>query len=37
VMLEPDVRESFADSDSVNKTLRTLISLVPEKRKAAEA
>jgi hypothetical protein len=36
VMLEPDVREYFPDSDAVNKTLRTLISLVPEKRKAME-
>jgi hypothetical protein len=36
VMLEPDVREYFPDSDAVNKTLRTLISLVLEKRKATE-
>ena len=33
VMLEPDVRRYFPDSDAVNKALRTLISLVPEKRK----
>jgi hypothetical protein len=36
VMLEPDVREYFPDSDAVNKTLRTLISLVPEKRRIPE-
>lgn len=36
VVLEPDVRQYFPDSDAVNKALRTLISLVPEKRKAAE-
>jgi hypothetical protein len=36
VMLEPDVREYFPDSDAVNQALRTLISLVPEKRQAAE-
>ena len=32
VMLEPDVRQYFPDSDAVNKALRALISLVPEKR-----
>jgi hypothetical protein len=31
VMLEPDVREYFPDSESVNNALRTLISLVPAK------
>jgi len=36
VMLEPDVREYFPDSDAVNNTLRTLISLVPEKRRIPE-
>jgi hypothetical protein len=36
VMLEPDVREYFPDSDAVNQTLRTLISLVSEKRQATE-
>ena len=36
VMLEPDVREYFPDSDAVNKTLRALISLVPEKRRIPE-
>jgi hypothetical protein len=36
-MLEPDVREYFSDSDSVNKALRILISIRPKKarRKAA--
>ena len=33
VMLEPDVRKYFPDSDSVNKTLRSLIDLVPGKKK----
>lgn len=32
VMLEPDVRQYFSDSDTVNKALRVLISLVPEER-----
>lgn len=36
VMLEPDVREYFPDSEAVNKTLRTLISLVPEKDRIPE-
>ena len=30
VMLEPDVREYFPDSESVNKALRALISLIPK-------
>ena len=29
VMLEPDVREYFPNSESVNKALRSLISLIP--------
>ena len=33
VILEPDVYEYFPNSQAVNQTLRTLISLVPEKRK----
>jgi hypothetical protein len=37
VMLEPDVREYSPDSDAVNRTLRTLISLVPEKTKTTES
>jgi len=37
VLLEPDVREYFPDSESVNRTLRSLIMLVPMsvKRKRA--
>lgn len=31
VMLEPDVREYFPDSESVNKALRSLITLIPRK------
>ena len=31
VMLEPDVRAYFPNSDAVNKTLRSLIALVPAK------
>jgi len=33
VMLEPDVREYFSDSESVNKALRSLIGLIPRKRR----
>ncbi len=36
VMLEPDVREYFPDSETVNKALRSLIALIPEKRQAIE-
>lgn len=32
VMLEPDVREYFPDSQTVNRALRTLIDLVPDKK-----
>lgn len=35
VILAPDVQKYFPDSESVNATLRTLIKLVPFKRKAA--
>ena len=31
VMLEPDVREYFPDSEAVNSALRSLISLIPDK------
>ncbi len=31
VMLEPDVRKYFATSDAVNRALRMLISVFPEK------
>lgn len=37
VMLEPDVRQYFPDSDTVNKALRVLISLVPAERKVAKS
>lgn len=36
VMLEPDVRPYFPDSESVNKALRGLIALIPEKRQTIE-
>ncbi len=35
VVLEPDVWEYFPDSQSVNRALRALIALTPEKRKMA--
>ena len=31
VVLDPDVRAYFPDSESVNRTLRSLIALIPEK------
>lgn len=34
VVLEPDVRAYFPDSESVNTALRCLIPLLPKKRKA---
>ena len=34
VMLEPDVRAYFPDSESVNSALRCLIPLLPQKPKA---
>ena len=34
VLLEPDVREYFPDSEAVNKALRGLISLIPKNSKA---
>ncbi len=33
VMLDPDVRQYFPDSEAVNNALRCLISLMPKKRK----
>ena len=33
VVLAPDVREYFSDSESVNAALRSLIALIPKKRK----
>jgi predicted peptidase len=35
VILEPDVRQLFPDSDSVNATLRSLIQLIPKKLRKA--
>jgi hypothetical protein len=32
VVLEPDVRKYFSTSESVNKAVRSLISLIPDKR-----
>ncbi len=32
VMLEPDVRKFFPTSEDVNKVLRTLITLIPDKK-----
>ena len=37
VVLEPDVREYFPDSESVNKALRSLIVLIPTKRRRRKA
>jgi len=34
VMLEPDVREYFPTSESVNETLRTLIAIAPAQKAA---
>jgi hypothetical protein len=31
ILLDPDIREYFPDSESVNRTLRSLITLVPMK------
>ncbi|MFW0859910.1 MAG: hypothetical protein AAGB97_07105 [Dehalococcoidia bacterium] len=33
VMLEPEIREYFPDSEAVNKALRCLIPLLPKKRR----
>lgn len=33
VMLEPDVRKYFSTSESVNRTLRSLIAIIPEKKR----
>ncbi len=35
IVLEPDVRRYFPDSDSVNTALRSLIQLIPSHRKSA--
>jgi hypothetical protein len=34
VTLDPDVQEYFPDSEAVNRALRTLISIVPQKKSA---
>ncbi len=36
VLLEPDVREYFPDSDAVNNALRGLITLIPKNRKTVK-
>lgn len=33
VMLEPDVRKYFPNSESVNKALRSLIEIIPSKKR----
>jgi len=33
VLLAPDVREYFPDSEAVNEALRSLITLIPKKRR----
>jgi hypothetical protein len=35
VMLEPDVRKYFSDSESVNRVLRSLIAIIPSKRRTS--
>ncbi len=35
VMLEPDVKKYFTDSESVNKALRSLISIIPSKKRSS--
>ena len=37
VVLEPDVRRYFTDSESVNKVLRSLIAIIPAKRRKTAA
>ena len=37
VTLDPDVRDYFPDSESVNRALRSLIELIPEKKKRQAA
>jgi hypothetical protein len=34
VMLAPDVRKYFTSSDSVNKALRSLIAIIPSKKRS---
>ena len=35
VLLEPDVRKYFPDSDAVNAALRALIALIPKKKRSS--
>lgn len=35
VMLEPEVRKYFPNSESVNKALRSLIAIIPSKRQTS--
>ncbi len=35
VMLEPDVRKYFSNSESVNKALRSLIGIIPSKMRTS--
>ena len=37
VLLAPDVREYFSDSDAVNQALRAIIGVMPQKRRRSEA
>ena len=37
IVLEPDVREYFPDSESVNRTLRSLITLVPLRKTSTKS
>ena len=37
VILDPDVRAYFSDSETVNRTLRELINLVPQRHVSGEA
>ncbi len=35
VMLEPDVRKYFPDSEAVNKALKSLIEIIPARKRAS--
>ncbi len=35
VMLEPDVKKYFSSSESVNKALRSLIAIIPSRKRAS--
>ncbi len=36
IILEPDVQEYFPDSEAVNRALRSLIALIPQKQKRSK-